>query len=71
MDLLIKVFAVVTLLAILVSLGSGLVFLLRDRSESKRMVNALTVRITLSVILFLIIVVAMLTGVITPNPRPF
>jgi succinate dehydrogenase hydrophobic anchor subunit len=70
MELLVKGLAVVALIAILVSLGSGLVFLLKDRSQSRRTVRALTVRITLSVIIFLIVVVALATGVITPN-RPF
>lgn len=70
MTLLIKGFVVIALIAIVVSLGSGLVFLVRDKSASKRTVNALTVRITISVALFLLIVLGMATGVITPN-RPF
>ncbi len=71
MELLIKLLAVIALLAVVISLGSGLVFLLRDRSESRRTLNALTVRITISVALFLVVVIAMLTGIITPNPSPF
>jgi hypothetical protein len=70
MTLLIKGFVVAALIAIVVSLGSGLVFLLRDKSASKRTVNALTIRITISVALFLLIVLGMATGIITPN-RPF
>jgi hypothetical protein len=70
MTLLVKGLVVAALIAILVSLGSGLVFLLKDRSQSKRTVWALTVRVTLSVVLFLALLIAMATGVITPN-RPF
>ncbi len=58
------------LTAIVVSLGSGLFFLYRDRSASRRTVNALTVRIVISVALFLTILVGLLTGVVVPN-QPF
>lgn len=64
----IKVFIIAMLLAILTSLGAALVFLLRDHSRSKRTAWALTVRITLSVVLFLALLVGMATGVITPHP---
>lgn len=67
MTLLAKSLIIATLLAILASLSAGLVFLLRDHSRSKRTVWALTVRITLSVILFLALLVEMATGVITPH----
>lgn len=70
MTLLIKVLVVVALLAIVASLASGLVFLLKDQSRSRRTVRALTVRITLSVALFVMLLIGMATGVITPN-RPF
>ena len=67
MTLLIKGLIIAALIAIVVSLGSGLVFLLKDKSESKRTVNALTVRITLSVTLFLLLMLGIVTGVITPH----
>lgn len=70
MTLLFKALVVAALIAIVVSLASGLVFMMRDRSQSKRTVNALTVRVALSVILFLLVLIAMATGLITPN-RPF
>jgi succinate dehydrogenase hydrophobic anchor subunit len=70
MTLLVKGLVIAALIAILVSLGSGLAFLLKDRSHSSRTVRALTVRITLSVLIFLVLLIAMATGVITPN-RPF
>lgn len=70
MAIAIKAGIVVALLAIIASLGSGLVFLIRDRSQTRRTVNALTVRIALSVALFLLILLGWATGVIEPNPSP-
>jgi len=43
---------------ILVSLGSALYYLMKDSSGSRRTVNALTVRIGLSVVLFLFVLLA-------------
>lgn len=48
-----KIVAVVIMLVILGSLASALVFLIKDEGKTKRTVNALTVRISLSVVLFL------------------
>lgn len=43
------------LLAIMVSLGSGLFYLVKDKSNSDRTVRALTWRIGLSLLLFLLL----------------
>ena len=48
-----KIVAIIILLVILVSQGSAGFFLVKDRGKTKRTVNALTVRISLSVALFL------------------
>ncbi|WP_284279582.1 twin transmembrane helix small protein [Limnobacter litoralis] len=53
-----KIFVGVALLIILASLGSAFFFLMKDKSRSSRTVNALTVRITLSITLFLFILFA-------------
>lgn len=53
--MLIKSIIIVFLLVIIGSLFSALMFLFKDRNGSDRMVKALTVRISLSVCLFLII----------------
>ena len=63
----IKFLIVLTLAAIVASLGTGLVHLVRDEGQSKRMVNALTVRIALSVLLFVLLFVAWKGGMITPH----
>jgi len=63
----IKLLIVLVLAAIVASLGSGLYHLVRDEGRSKRMVNALTVRIVLSVLLFVLLFVAWRSGLIAPH----
>ena len=65
--MLIKVLIVAVLIAIVASLSSGLFHLVKDEGQSKRMVNALTVRIVLSVALFILLFVAWRTGLIAPH----
>ncbi|MBI5041770.1 MAG: twin transmembrane helix small protein [Gammaproteobacteria bacterium] len=62
-----KIFIVLTLLAILGSLASGLIFLIRDNGQSTRTAKALTTRIGLSVFLFLMLMLGIYTGVIHPH----
>jgi hypothetical protein len=63
----IKVLIVLTLAAIVASLFSGLFHLVKDEGRSKRMVNALTVRVALSVLLFILLFVAWRSGLIEPQ----
>jgi uncharacterized BrkB/YihY/UPF0761 family membrane protein len=67
MAMLIKILIVVVLVAIVLSLFSGLFHLMKEDGESKRMVNALTVRIVLSVALFILLFIAWYAGLITPH----
>lgn len=53
-----RVLVVVAFIGILVSLGSALVYLMKDKGTTNRTVNALTVRIGLSVALFLFVLLA-------------
>lgn len=55
------------LLVILWNLGSALYYLMVDRGQSKRTVNALTRRIGLSVALILLVILGIWTGVIQPH----
>lgn len=55
------------LILILWNLGAGLYYMLVDKGESKRMVNALTRRIGLSVALILLLMLALWMGWITPH----
>jgi len=63
----IKFLIVATLAAIVASLGTGLFHLVKDEGKSKRMVNALTVRIALSVLLFILLLLAWKGGMIEPH----
>ncbi len=55
------------LVAILWNLGAGLYYMLTDKGQSKRTVNALTKRIALSVALILLLVLAIKLGWIVPH----
>ncbi len=55
----------VIFLMILASLGSALVFLVRDRGESRRTVRALAVRVGLSLALFLLLMISYRMGWVT------
>jgi uncharacterized membrane protein len=65
--MLIKLLIVATLVAIVASLGSGLFHLVKDERNSRRTVNALTLRIALSVLLFVLLFVAWWQGLLTPH----
>ena len=56
---------------VIVSLFTGLYFLVKDKGQTNRTVNALSVRIGLSILAILIVVIAGVTGVIELNPSPF
>ncbi len=62
--LLVKLIIIILLLAIMVSLFSGLFFLVKDDSSKSRTVNALTWRIGLSLVAIAVIIVAGLAGVL-------
>lgn len=65
-----KILIVVLLLAVVISLFSGLFFLLRDESSRQRTVNALVLRVTLSVLLLVVIGIALWTGELQLNRGP-
>lgn len=68
-----KILVICLLVAIVVSLGSGLFHLVNDKGDSRKMVRALTVRIGLSIALFVLIMVGWKLGLVTPhgiNPGP-
>jgi H+/Cl- antiporter ClcA len=75
MEDLIHIVVIVVFLGILVSLGSALYHLSRggtqrSAEDSKKMARALTVRVGLSVVLFLLLMLAWYTGFISPHGIP-
>ncbi|PSW57107.1 DUF2909 domain-containing protein [Photobacterium leiognathi] len=68
--MLIKILLIGLLLVIFISLFKALPVMLKGQS-SRPMSHYLGWRIGLSVLAFILIVIALLTGVITPNPRPY
>ena len=62
-----KILVIVIFLAILASLGSALIFLVRDHGQSTRTAKALTLRIGISVALFILLFVLWWLGLISPH----
>jgi hypothetical protein len=65
--MLIKVLIVACLIGIIASLGSGLFHLVNDKGQSPKMAKALTVRVALSVALFVLLFIAWSQGLIRPH----
>ncbi|MBI1395458.1 MAG: twin transmembrane helix small protein [Betaproteobacteria bacterium] len=59
-----KILVIAVLALILFSLGSALVYLIRDKGSTDRTVKALTVRVVLSIVLFLILMGSYYFGLI-------
>lgn len=62
-----KIVVAIAFILIIASLGSALFFLMRDKGKSNRTVQALAMRVGLSVALFLLILLANKLGWITPT----
>jgi len=62
-----KIIVILFLLAIVGSLFSGLFFLMKDKGTSERTVRALTVRVSLSVLLFILLLIGFATGLLQPH----
>jgi hypothetical protein len=62
-----KILVAIAFILILGSLGSALFFLMRDKGKSNRTVQALAVRVGLSITLFLLILLAHHLGYIQPT----
>jgi len=63
----IKIIILVLLAAIVISLGTALYHLSTGKGDSKKMGRALTVRIVLSLALFILLMVAYRLGLISPR----
>ena len=65
--MMVKILVLLVMLVILLSLGSGLYYLMHDKGRGERTVKALTWRIALSLTLFLFLLIAFATGLIHPH----
>jgi hypothetical protein len=63
----IKTLIVINFILILLSLGSGMFFLARDGGKTNRVVTSLTVRIILSVTLFILLFAGYYFGDLKPH----
>lgn len=57
-----KIILAVLLFLVLVSLFCGLYFMYRDKCKSRRTVIALTIRVALSITIFVIVIAGMIMG---------
>ncbi len=62
-----KIIVAIAFILILASLGSALVFLMRDKGKSNRTVQALAFRVGFSIALFVLILFAYSQGWIQPT----
>ncbi len=65
--MIIKILIVITILVMLVSLFRRLVFLVKDDDKSKRLRNALTVRVSAAIFLIVLIIIGIKTGALQPH----
>ncbi len=65
-----KIVILVLLFAVIVSLFSGLFFIYKDKGQSNRAVKALTVRIVLSVAVFVLLIVSYYFGLLGTPGNP-
>lgn len=68
--IIIKIAIILALLMIVFSLFSALFYLGKDKGSGQRTVRALTVRISLSVLLFVLLIVGYHFGLIGSNTHP-
>ena len=62
-----KIIIVIFLVLILYNLGAGLYYMIRDKGQTNRTVNALTWRVGLSVALVIFLILGIWTGLISPH----
>ena len=65
--MLFKALIIGLLLFVIFSMGQALTYLIKDEGKSDRMVNALTRRIGVSVLIFILLLVGSALGLIQPH----
>ena len=62
-----KTVIAVLLVMVVISLFTGLYFMFKDKGNSKRVVNALTIRVALSIAIIAILIGSYLFGLLPPR----
>jgi hypothetical protein len=65
-----KIAILILLLLIVISLFTALFTLVKDKGQTNRTVNALTVRVLLSLVLIVVVVIGTKMGYLKQNPHP-
>ena len=65
-----KIVIVVLLILIVISLFSALFTLVKDKGQTNRTVNALTIRVLLSLALLVVLIIGTKMGYLKQNPHP-
>ncbi|MDC9729301.1 MAG: DUF2909 domain-containing protein [Methyloprofundus sp.] len=63
----IKILVILVFLTILISLGTALYQLIKNKKSSPKTVQALTYRIAISMVLFILLSIAFMSGLIQPT----
>lgn len=63
----VKIIIVIVFLLIIASLGSALFHLVKNQGQSKKIAKSLTIRIGLSLLLFIFLMFAVSSGIIKPH----
>jgi cytochrome bd-type quinol oxidase subunit 2 len=70
MESLLRLAIILVFLAIVASLGSALFHLVRAQGDSRKLARALTIRVSLSLALFILLMLAWYAGLISPHGLP-
>lgn len=69
-SMVVRIIIIVFFLIVVATLFQGLYFLLHDRGDTKRTVRTLTIRISLSVALFILLLALYAAGLLHPQAAP-
>ncbi len=69
-QLIFKLVVLTILLLIMISLASGMFFLIKDKGKKNRTLNSLKFRISLSILLFVLLLIGMKMGWLMPHGLP-
>lgn len=70
-NIILKILLVALVLYVIYNLFQGLFHLMRAKPDGPRMSYFIGRRVLFSVVAIVLIIIALATGVITPNPRPY